>query len=273
MTFRFSERLNRRGADRALDGAGTSGVARVDEILAAATAPPSGFELNREADTVAMFRASVAVSAASAVKLTTFQAFRMRLAATKLAVAGTAAVLLAGGGVAYAASTGHLPEVLGGDNRSDNGSNHSSQAPGQQGTKGPQGPKATSTATAGPTTTASLKGLCNAFQKGATSNPGKAADNPAFSSLATAAGGKANIAAYCTFLIGEPGSKPSNGPKGDKTPPVRPTNAPNPNSTNKPGRNPTSGSGNTNTPSAGPTSKTHPAHPTAGANATKTPKR
>lgn len=46
----------------------------------------------------------------------------------------------------------------------------------------------------------SLEGLCKAFAAGATDNPGKAAENPAFTALITAAGGIDNVPAFCAQL-------------------------------------------------------------------------
>jgi hypothetical protein len=46
----------------------------------------------------------------------------------------------------------------------------------------------------------SLTGLCNAWSAGATDNPGKAADNPAFSALVKAAGSPEKVEDYCATL-------------------------------------------------------------------------
>lgn len=238
MRIRRIGQLTRRSANRALDGAGRSGDAHVDQILSAATAPASSFELNREAEMVALYRFIGAQDVGVAPSTTLAQRLRARLAAAHVGVAVGAVVLLAGGGVAFAASTGNLPEVLGGDHRSPTGAAHSSQAPGQQrtdGPNGPNGPKATSTASATPkgTPSPSLKGLCSAFQAGTATNPGKALDNPAFTALATAAGGKANMVEFCVDLIGAPTPKPGNGPTSEPTYPVPPTKSPNPNKPTK----------------------------------------
>jgi hypothetical protein len=48
----------------------------------------------------------------------------------------------------------------------------------------------------------SLRGLCHAYQAGVANGHGKKLTNPAFSSLVSAAGGKAGLAGYCTDLIG-----------------------------------------------------------------------
>ena len=101
----------------------------------------------------------------------------------------------------------------------------------------------------------SLRGLCTAYQAGATANNGKALSNPAFSSLVAAAGGKDEVAAYCTKLVGapptHPAGKPSSVPSGKPTavPSVAPTAHP----TGKPTALPTTGH-----PTGSPT--THPSH-------------
>jgi hypothetical protein len=59
------------------------------------------------------------------------------------------------------------------------------------------------------TPTPSLTGLCKAYQAGATSNPGKALENPAFSVLVSTAGGVDSVATYCTTLVGPATTRPS----------------------------------------------------------------
>lgn len=49
-----------------------------------------------------------------------------------------------------------------------------------------------------------LRGLCTAYQASDKSAHGKALDSAAFTALATAAGGKDAVVAYCIALIGEP---------------------------------------------------------------------
>ncbi len=66
----------------------------------------------------------------------------------------------------------------------------------------------------------SLVGLCQAYTAGAGSEHGKALDNPAFTALITAAGGKDKVTDYCvTVLAGKPGNP---------NPGTPPTDAPNP---------------------------------------------
>ncbi|RNL62400.1 hypothetical protein EFK50_11535 [Nocardioides marmoriginsengisoli] len=230
MTTRREKRLSRRAAERALDRTGASGTASVDKILDAATAPPTNFELNREADTVAMFRTVQLSPVAAPVRRSLLQATLARLAAAKVAVAAGTAVLLAGGGVAFAASTGHLPGQKNDDPKPKPPA-HATHTPGKKApgrpsdkpapgkptkTSSPSGPKATTAPSP------SLKGLCNAYQAGVADNPGKALDNPAFSALAAAAGGKEQIGAYCDGLIG-PDTDPSESAGAEPTKKPHPT--------------------------------------------------
>ena len=128
----------------------------------------------------------------------------IRTAVGKILTVKAAAVLAATaiGGVAVAAGTGSLPT----QHRDDAAARrtHASQParpahPAQP--AHPTGAPATSpgstrahTATPAP----SLIGLCRAFAAGAGDNPGKALDNPAFTALLTAAGGRDKVTAYCT---------------------------------------------------------------------------
>lgn len=244
MSMRASRRWTRRSAERALDGhtSGREGSA-VDAVLAAASREtPSGTELSREAEAVAMFAASRAISADTVEGLTMIQMTRRRLATAKVGIATTAAILLTGGGVAYAATSGSLPSPLGQDHRSESGAKHSAAAPGKAKDK---------TATPHP----SLTGLCHAFQSGATSH-GKALQSPAFKALVTAAGGTENVPAYCITLVGAPTPKPTD------------------DATDDPADETTDGTTaeGTEAPKVHPTHPAHPVHPTHPAKPTKTPK-
>jgi hypothetical protein len=95
---------------------------------------------------------------------------------------------------------------------------HAPQAPGSESDSGE--PESDSAGTPTP----SLQGLCTAYQAGATSNPGKAIDNPAFSVLVAAAGGTDKVADYCDELIGPRPTHPA-GPPTDVIP-SHPTGAP-----------------------------------------------
>ncbi|MCW2857750.1 MAG: hypothetical protein JWR52_3365 [Marmoricola sp.] len=247
MTTRRIARITRRSAAQALDQTGSSGAASVDQVLAAAVAPASASELSRESTQVAMFRQARLGAVPVPTRATVFQHTRRRFAAGRFVVAGATAIALSTGGVALAASTGHLP--FGGDHRSATGARHSSDAPGMLTTHPTDPAHPTNGATEHPSAapTPSFRGLCRAFRAGAGGTNGMALDSPAFTALATVAGGRPNVAAYCTALLGAPGTHPSATP----TQPVHPTHPAKPTQTPTP------------THPAHPTpTPTHPAHPT-----------
>ncbi|MGF7237669.1 MAG: hypothetical protein ACQSGP_22310, partial [Frankia sp.] len=116
-----------------------------------------------------------------------------------------------------------------------------------------RGTRPSSSAAPTSTPSPSLLGLCHAYTAGVAGNPGKALDNPAFSALTAAAGGRDRIGAYCaTVLTTAPGNGPVTPAAGHPT-----TNHP----TGKPTSRPASA------PLTHPTGKptTHPTHPTGAA--------
>ncbi|MCW2755556.1 MAG: hypothetical protein JWQ32_2967 [Marmoricola sp.] len=247
MSTRRDARITRRSAAQALDQTGSSGAASVDQVLSAAVAPASASELSREAVTTALFRQAHVGGLQATTRPTVAQRTRRRFAAGRLVVAGATALALSTGGVALAASTGHLP--FGGDHRSATGARHSSEAPGMLTTHPTGSDYPTNGASEHPSAapTPSFRGLCRAFRAGAGGTNGKALESPALTALAAIAGGRANIAAYCTSLLGAPGTHPSATPTQPVHPthPVKPTQAPTP------------------THPAHPTpTPTHPTHPT-----------
>lgn len=163
------------------------------------------------------------------------------LIAAKIAAA-TAVAAAAAGGVALAAATGNLPGPLQhaahaafnapaanpthpAPSESDDPSESAPASPATESSDEASG-RPSDAGTPSP----SLNGLCKAFQAGATSNPGKALNNPAFSVLVATAGGKDNVAAYCVTLVGpaptHPGA-PSTHPNGPRSShPAHPTGAP-----------------------------------------------
>jgi hypothetical protein len=249
MTARSSGRLQRSAVEHALDGRSSSGVRAVDELLIAATARPTGFELNREAAAVATFRTLRRGAAPAAVAPVTSETFRDGVRPVRWVVAGAVATVLAGTGVALAA-TGNLPGVVTGG--SDQPRHHASPAP--------------SVAPAGRLTAKphpSVRGLCRAYQA-QVAHGGRPLAHPAFSVLVRRAGGTGEVASWCAALVGVPAAPstlppaatsggtaphghPTGGTAGDPTGgatqpvvPVHPTHPPQP---------PT------------PTHKAHPAHP------------
>jgi hypothetical protein len=137
------------------------------------------------------------------------KSFIGRLIATK-ALAAAAVVALAGGGIAVAATTGTASHGKSASAQAKVAARHASETDSEGPETEPAEPSESGEADGTPTP--SLEGLCHAFQAGATSNPGKAIDNPAFSVLVAAAGGKDKLAAYCENLIGAPRSHPNGQP-------------------------------------------------------------
>jgi hypothetical protein len=150
------------------------------------------------------------------------------------AVAGLAIAAALTGGVAVAASTGTLPIATGRDEGPNpTAVSAASQPHGADGTSAaptPRGPADTAPNSPngqGPDATGPAKfGLCNAFASGQGTTNGDKADSVAFQALATAAGGAANVTAFCADAT--PGS---NAPHGEGAPRISSTrgDAPNPN--------------------------------------------
>ena len=203
-------------------------------LLAAAAAPGDERELAGETAAVWQFRTThVAASARAGAARhrrtrTVFKAALANALAAKVALAGAAAV--AAGGVVLAAETGgwpsspvylvappavsapahrpsHDPEPTDA-NVAPSDSPETDTPPSEPSES--NRPTDSGSGTADATPTPSLTGLCKAYQAGATSNPGKALANPAFSVLVSTAGGADNVATYCTALVGPPALRPTN---------------------------------------------------------------
>lgn len=164
-----------------------------------------------------------------------------KLLAVPAAGLAAAGVLVAGGGVAFAASQGalHVP-FTGHDNRSPEAPTApASENPGLSQTHSPATPSADGTQTPSGTPSPSLDGLCQAFQAGANHN---GEDNPAFAALTAAAGGADKVSAYCVDRIG-PSTKPTHPAKptqaASPTHPAKPTQAASPTHPAKPTQAPT----------------------------------
>ena len=217
-------RISRTTAEHLLDGAHGAPKDLAD-MLRAAAAPGSAAELAGEHQALAVLRAARLAPDPAPRRTRMLKAAIAQLIAAKFAA--TAAVAAAAtGGLALAAATGSLPSPLqhaahsafGAPNPHSNGhatiptlpaaasSHPASDAPAAQ--DSPTDAGATPTTTPSP----SLTGLCTAYQHGAANSNGKALDNPAFTVLITAAGGKDNVASYCTTLVGTPTSHPTGEP-------------------------------------------------------------
>jgi len=171
----------------------------------------------------------------------------IKTAVMKLLTVKAAAVvaLAAAGGVAVAATTGTLPTTLTGSEHgtsglsatashgagkpsarpsaSDNGKNHDGdqnganggQNDGQHGNQngdqnGDQNGEGPGGANGSPSP--SLVGLCHAVDAGNKDDHGKALENPAFTALITAAGGKEKVDAFCATLLASASAAPKEHP-------------------------------------------------------------
>jgi hypothetical protein len=244
-------RISRADAEKLLD-TGAGGPEALSTLLAAASPPLAAGELVGEHAALAAFRAAHLATVPSRRRIPMLKTALANLIAAKIA-ASAAVAAAATGGIALAAATGNLPGPLQGAAHSafgapaahvasQAGSAHGQphRAPAPESTDASSAPVVEPSESDGPSGTAtpspSLHGLCTAFQAGATNNPGKALANPAFSVLVTAAGGKDEVAAFCTTLVGpapthhtgspstHPGGAPSTHPHGRPT--SHPTGAP-----------------------------------------------
>ncbi|KQY57522.1 hypothetical protein [Nocardioides sp. Root140] len=212
MNTRHGFRLSRRSADKALDLRGGSGSPELDALLEAAAAPgPTSGEVPGEAGALAEFRVAGLVSASSTGRATSMKRATSRLLTAKALAVGVIAVSGVGG-VALAATTGHLPNPAAGDHpnlgssQDAPGLNANGDDPAADPTTGPADPS--DAPSAEPTTGPSLAGLCKAFQAGESSGHAKNLTNPAFTALVTAAGDEASVSTYCVGLLGEPTARP-----------------------------------------------------------------
>jgi hypothetical protein len=234
MRFHRRPRVNRAAAEALLGG---GGPAPVSGLLAAAAAPGMAHELTGEQAALA----ELGAAQRHAVPRSRTLALRRRLATVSLAnlLTGAAVVTAASGGVALAAVTGVLPTPphpsahsasAGAASTSVSGNGPQEDGPGARShgatsaavsdgssPGGRPAPTATSNRTPGP----SLTGLCRAYQAGAGSRDGTALDNPAFTVLLTAAGGRDNVADYCFTLVGPAPAGPSTAPRSG--PPAHPS--------------------------------------------------
>ena len=161
----------------------------------------------------------------------------LKTALAKLATAKAAFAVIAvsGGGVALAAGSGHLPGTGSSDTHPTGRPDISASASHEDTHSAhPAAPATTSarkaTAPQG-SPSPNLRGLCTAFNAGVGDNPGKALDNPAFTALINAAGGKDAVSGYCVKLLGPTKNNSADNPNGTRahgtpahgTPSARPT--------------------------------------------------
>jgi hypothetical protein len=227
--------ITRASAERLLTERSGGGPTDLRRVLAAASAPATAHELSGEPAAMAQFRA-----ARLDVVTPTRRRSVLKTAAAKLLAANVvigATVAAATGGVALAAATNHLPGPLHhasgpvavreshSQQASPSASNRPSPLPTPTTTPGRSGahPSGSTTHTAQGSPSPSMVGLCTAYHAAVADNPGKALDNPAFTTLITAAGGKANVPAYCATVLASSSGTPSHP---TAAPSTHPTGAP-----------------------------------------------
>jgi hypothetical protein len=230
-------RISRATAENLLDG--TTGIpedGRLAQMVAAlAAVAPATDETPGERAAIAAFRTAQTLEQPETRR-------RVRPALTRfltIKAAAVTAVIIAGGGVAVAA-TGVIstplelhhrpPHTPTSGHPSD--SAHPATPPATAGTRTP-----TTTPPApapGPGTPASIHGLCSAYLNAP--DRGKALDTPAYAVLVTAAGSKAAVPTYCATLA-SPVPTPTrahHGQSAHPTPTARPGATPNPHATDRP---------------------------------------
>jgi hypothetical protein len=236
MSTRRHNWLDRDTAEQLLRGRPTGppdASGALADMLMAAAAPARDHELAGEEEALAAFRNARLTPATQPRR----REMIARALTLKIAVA---AAVASAGSFALAAGTGHLPAQLGGASTS-----HTSSA-------ATADPSPTGHASPGHSASPSpsLFGLCHAYANVA-ANPGKALDNPAFTALISAAGGKDKVNAFCAVVLkAGPSHAPSSHPTGK--PSSHPTGKPSSHPTGKPSSHPTG------KPSSLPTPTQHP---------------
>jgi hypothetical protein len=205
------------------------GLRPVAEAIAALNGEPETRELDAEAGALAVFRGGIGMSAELARSRRRRRSLLASLLSAKLAaVAAAAAVTL--GGVAAAAYAGALPasiQKLAHDTLGAPAA-HRSAHPAHSAV--PVGPSATGSA---------AYGLCTAYAH-LTVHGSTKQKAVAFRNLAAAAGGAANVAAYCA-KVAHPGTSPVGTPTSHPTgkPTALPSPAPTSHPTGQPSTHPT----------------------------------
>lgn len=267
--------------ERLLNGGGVEGE-RLNDVLAAASAPAQPTELLGLTAAVAAFRSTPAPTpdAVPQRRVPMLKSILSGVAATKVIAAAASAAAI--GGVALAASTGHLgtsgkspasPPGLaiasghradastGSSGASGSSSSESSASSSAASSSAASSSAASSSAASSSAPSPSLVGLCHAWQAhengGSASTHGKWMDSPAFTVLVTTAGGPSSVDGYCATLLAQPTSASTSGStEAQPTHPAHPTHPVHPTNTNVPTDLPTS-HGN-HRPTAVP-SHSHPA--------------
>ncbi|AEH08087.1 MULTISPECIES: hypothetical protein [Protofrankia] len=193
-------RIDREDAERMLRGVPvdpTAGSGPLAGLLAAVAAPARADELAGEEAAVAAFREARLVPVNQLRREPMIKIALAKLLTVKIAVAAVAATTV--GGVAVAASTGALSSP--GEHEAAAGITTSASA--QAADPSAHVPDA------GAIAPAALPALCHTYTAAAAEHPdrsGKALDEPTFSPLIAAAGGKGKVAAYCGEILKVPAS-------------------------------------------------------------------
>ena len=239
--------ITRASAERLLTKRSGGGPAELDRILAAASAPATAHELRGEPTAMAQFRAARLDVVDPASWRSVLKTAAAKLRAANVVIGATVAA--ATGGVALAAATNHLPGPL------HHASapvavreSHSQEAPAVSNRPSPLPTPTTTPARSGAhpsgstthrsqgSPSPSMVGLCAAYHAAVADNPGKALNNPAFTVLITAAGGKGNVAAYCATVLASSSGTPSHPTAPPRAHPSAPTTHPTAGPSTPPGR-------------------------------------
>jgi hypothetical protein len=234
--------ITRASAEQLRTGRSHGGSAELRRVLTAASAPGTARELRGESAAIAQFRAARLDVIPPPRRASMVKTAAAKLLAANLVIGATVAA--ATGGVALAAATHHLPGPLHHAHAPVVGESHSQGAappsasnrlptPTAAGRSGAH-PSGSTTHTAAPSP--SMVGLCTAFNAAVADNPGKALNNPAFTALITAAGGKDNVAAYCATILAESSGTPTHPTGAPSTHPSAPTTHPTAPPSTPPGR-------------------------------------
>jgi hypothetical protein len=243
--------MSRVAAEQLLTG--QHGRTRLHRALAAASAPGSARELAAESKAVAQFRAVQLHPIHPARRRSVLKTAAAKLLAAKVVV-GVAAAAAATSGVAVAAATNHAtgpvnnnarPAVAASGTHTTGGAPSAEPSrpsplptPASLGRPSSAHPSRSTSHAAQGSPSPSLVGLCTAYQAGVSNNPGRALDNPAFTALITAAGGKDHVLAYCMAILttahpsatanhsASPPSHPTEPPSAHPSAPTHPTGPP-----------------------------------------------
>jgi hypothetical protein len=216
--------ISRAAAEQLLAGQARRTATGMHRVLAAASAPATARERAGESTAVAQFRAAQLHPVNPTRRRSVLKTAAAKLVAAKV-VAGAAVAAAATGGVALAAATNHASGPANHDTRpavaasgthptgtpsAEPGRPSPLPTPTSPGRPSAAHPSSATSHAAQGSPSPSLVGLCTAYQAGVANNPGRALDNPAFTALITAAGGKDNVIAYCTAILASHPTEPPN---------------------------------------------------------------